>query len=499
MVFWSKDPEVYTTRAQVALLEKDTVACLAQVEKALDINPYTERAWAIRALVSYEQKDYKKAEEALDKAILQNPRETGYYVNRALARYYQSNLRGAMSDYDAALDYDPKNYLAHFNRGLLRAQVGDDNRAIEDFNFVLELEPDNMMALFNRALMLNNTGDYQGAIRDISAVIKEYPDFLLGYQYRAEIKRKIGDINGAERDEFVLLKAQMERDLPNKKKTSGTRKKSSRNMDDYNKLVEADTNEVGETYANAYRGKVQDKSVETNPLPLFVLSYYQLKDDLNKQSIYNKTLDKWNRKQGQTKPLLLTNREETLDDAQVAHHFQSITVCTQHLADEPKQVDLLFTRALDYYLVQDFSSALTDLDHVLALDSTFVLAYFVRAQVVCKQAGGVVENKDKQNIVRTSALSDLDEVIRLQPDFACAYYNKGVLLMKSGQYTLAIEAYSRALLLDARFSEAFYNRGLAYIMNGDYEKGVSDLSRAGELGLYTAYNLIKKYTSQAQK
>lgn len=71
--------------------------------------------------------------------------------------------------------------------------------------------------------------------------------------------------------------------------------------------------------------------------------------------------------------------------------------------------------------------------------------------------------------------------------------------MKSGQYTLAIEAYSRALLLDARFSEAFYNRGLAYIMNGDYEKGVSDLSRAGELGLYTAYNLIKKYTSQTQK
>ena len=58
--FWSKDPEVYTTRAQVALLEKDTVACLAQVEKALDINPYTERAWAIRALVSYEQKDYKR-------------------------------------------------------------------------------------------------------------------------------------------------------------------------------------------------------------------------------------------------------------------------------------------------------------------------------------------------------------------------------------------------------------------------------------------------------
>lgn len=499
--FWAKDPDVYITKAQVALLEKDTTECLVQVDNALKLNAYMEKAWAIQALVSYDRGDYKAAESALDKAIRQNPREAGYYINRALARYNQANLRGAMSDYDAALDYDPKNYLAHFNRGLLRAQVGDDNRAIDDFNFVLELEPDNMIALFNRALMLNNTGDYRGAIQDISAVLKEYPDFLAGYQYRAQIRRKIGDIAGAERDEFVVLKAQMEQGNPKKKKTAATRKQSSRNIDDYNKLVEADTKEVEETYANVYRGKVQDKTVEARPLPLFVLSYYQAADGLNKQNVYNRVLDRWNRARKQQRPLVLTTKEESLDDAHIASHFASIDSCSRSLSADHGTVETLFVRAVDYYLVQDFAAALQDLNRLIERDSSFALAYFVRAQVLYKQSYGLTEGKSKQSISLSmaSALGDMDKVIELQPDFACAYYNKGVLLMESGQYTSAIEAYSRALLLDSRFSEAFYNRGLAYIQNGEYEKGVNDLSRAGELGMYTAYNLIKKYSSQVPK
>ena len=36
------------------------------------------------------------------------------------------------------------------------------------------------------------------------------------------------------------------------------------------------------------------------------------------------------------------------------------------------------------------------------------------------------------------------------------------------------------------------------LCEGQTEQGLSDLSQAGELGLYTAYNLIKKY-SQTKK
>jgi len=42
-------------------------------------------------------------------------------------------------------------------------------------------------------------------------------------------------------------------------------------------------------------------------------------------------------------------------------------------------------------------------------------------------------------------------------------------------------------------AEAWYNRGLAKIYAKKVSEGIEDLSKAGELGLYQAYSVIKKY------
>ena len=42
-------------------------------------------------------------------------------------------------------------------------------------------------------------------------------------------------------------------------------------------------------------------------------------------------------------------------------------------------------------------------------------------------------------------------------------------------------------------AEAYYNRGICLIKQNRQDEGIADLSKAGELGLYTAYSLIKKY------
>jgi len=49
------------------------------------------------------------------------------------------------------------------------------------------------------------------------------------------------------------------------------------------------------------------------------------------------------------------------------------------------------------------------------------------------------------------------------------------------------------LKIDKNIPEAYYNRGLSFIYSGKKDLGIKDLSKAGELGLYTAYNVIKKY------
>ena len=93
---------------------------------------------------------------------------------------------------------------------------------------------------------------------------------------------------------------------------------------------------------------------------------------------------------------------------------------------------------------------------------------------------------------------DLDKVIELAPDFVFAYYNRGNILAALKDYRAAIVDYDRALELDPNLAEAYYNRGLTHIFLGNNRQGVQDLSKAGELGLYSAYNIIKRFTERTE-
>ena len=185
----------------------------------------------------------------------------------------------------------------HYNRGLLRANVGEDNAAIEDFNFILEIDPDDMMATFNRATLLEQTGDYKGAIRDYTTVIKEYPKFLYGYQRRAIARRKIGDVKGATKDEEHVLREQIAHrygyTTPTSRQKNRTRKKSSQDIDDYQKLVVSDEDVETKKYESELRGKIQNRDVEATLIKTPQHTYYiNNKDGNNALALFNSAYDK---------------------------------------------------------------------------------------------------------------------------------------------------------------------------------------------------------------
>lgn len=496
---WPAEAQFYTVKAQVAFEQKDTLLAEQALKQALEVDQYDERVWEMLAMISLSRKDYKVGEEQLTQAISINKRNANYYVNRALARYHQRNLRGAMSDYDEAIVVDPKSYIGHFNRGLLRAQVGDDNRAIEDFNFVLEVEPDNMIALFNRALMRNNTGDYRGALKDLSAVIKEYPTFWTGYQMRASIRRKLGDVNGAERDEFKVMKAQMEARYQGKKfNTSKTRKKSDRDMNDYDKLVEEDTVVYAQKYSSEYRGKIQNKQVEMRPEAMFVLTYHPQRVGVERSVAYHPELEALNQKGWLPQRVAMANHEQTLDRNLVQKHFARLEVLAQKLDAAAPAATLYLERALEYYTVQDYDAAMEDINKYLGHSPESTLGYFLRAQIKIRQLEAFAGTGQEKSVAAlqigyNAALSDLDLVVRKIPDFKYAYYNIGYIYMLEQNYAKAEEAFTKALKIDPDFGEALFNRGVAYIKQEKVQQAISDLSRAGELGLYDSYSLIKKY------
>jgi tetratricopeptide (TPR) repeat protein len=90
--------------------------------------------------------------------------------------------------------------------------------------------------------------------------------------------------------------------------------------------------------------------------------------------------------------------------------------------------------------------------------------------------------------------ADLNKVIQLAPDFEFAYYNRAVLFCQQNDYHAAMVDFGKAIELKPNFAEAYYNRGLTHIFLGQIKEGLEDLSKAGELGLFKAYNLIKRYS-----
>ena len=524
-------------RGEVALHQKDTVRALNDFNTAISMDKYDPDAWASRAIVRLQQAQYADAESDLNQAIRLSAKNAGNYINRALARFHQNNLRGAMNDYDLALDIDPNNFLGHYNRGLLRAQVGDDNRAIEDFDFVLSMEPDNMMATFNRGLLRAQTGDYRGAIKDYTAVIDQHPNFLAGYYSRAEARRKMGDRKGAEVDEFKVMKAQLDKrnnvgasdksvaqnkesDNKESSKNEGeekeeggkTRKKSDKDMSNYRKIVIADDSEAEKKYENDYRGRVQDRNVNIKMEPMFALTYYEKMSEVKRAVNYHKFIDDLNRSNELPKRLYITNNESPLTEEQVNYHFALIDSHTSAIVADSKDAQRRFSRALDFYLVQDFGSSIEDLTQAILLDETFFPAYFMRSLVRCKQLEyqraemGVAEALSGTTPTKTEVGAvdyeivrrDLDKVIALAPDFIYAYYNRANISASLKDYRAAIADYDKAIKLNPEFADAYFNRGLTHIFLGNNRLGVADLSKAGELGIVSAYNIIKRFTVQSE-
>lgn len=492
MTLWPRESSQCTMKAQVSLAKKDTTLAELWVDSALVLDKFDGGAWGMKASMLVKREEYRDAEVALDMAIMQKPRIPILYVNRALTRFQQNNIRGAMSDYDQAIEIDASNYVAHYNRGLLRAQVGDDNRAIDDFNFVLSIEPDNMIALYNRAILLDQTGDFRGAIRDISTVIEEYPQFWAGYSQRAAILRKIGDTYGAERDEFKVLKAQMEARTGAYKVQKVTRKKSDRNIENYNRLVVDDEQMDASGYSGDFRGRVQNRQTDLKCMPSYILSFYTKEHPTRRYLPYSQSVEQFSRENEMDQPLLLCNDEAALDSARISLH--------QERAVSDAQLGKTCQMVMDNFIVRDYETAMSVLDSlIVSVRDVNPLYHFLRAQVRTSQVEAQPINDNELRLRYLEILQDWKYCANALQDFPFATYNMGNTYVKLKDYSSAVNAYTATIEREPSMPEAYFNRGVSYILQNKIEQGLADLSRAGEMGLYQAYSLIKKYSAKKGK
>ena len=503
-------------RSDLLWEQGDSTGALEWVNKALEVNRYDATMLHHRGVMLARMERYDEAEQDMDRAIYLDPGDAGAYITRAMVRYFRDNLNGALSDYDMSIMIDPASVTGHYNRGNLRAQIGDDNRAIEDFDVVIEAEPDNLLAIFYRGMLRDQTGDYIGAEQDISRVLAEYPQFIQGYQIRSEVREKLGNHRGAEEDAMVVMREQNRRfnnamgyqDESDKDDEGKTRERSDKDVRNYRKIIVDEKLENSTGFSSEYRGKVQNRNVEVQYLEPYRFTYYRDNTEAVSTVHNSKVVDDLSASGCFMSEILLENNDVQLGEKQIDRLFADIGIRTQNLSADPGNADcLLLARAIDFALLQDFTNAESDLDNAVAVNPDNWALWFCRSQIRARsiQVKRAEQEMDlqqtnsgaRESLVDPSyqfVIRDLSRAIDLEPSFAYAYYNRGTFYAITNDMHAALMDFDKAIELDETLAEAWYNRGLVLVLLNRMDDAFRDLSRAGELGIYSAYNIIKRFS-----
>ena len=487
---------VWSEKGHVCILKKDTMSALEAFEQASRYDKTNPAVWSALGVTNLMLEREDEAYVQLTQAINLGSKWAGDYINRGIIHYHRHNFRGALADYDQAVKIAPKDADCYYNRGVMRQEVGDYNRALEDFNTALSLEPERTEMRYQRGLVEMQLKQWSAVVKDMNALIAQYPYFLPAYYMAAQAKTHQGDTKEAYRYRKEAYDLEQRKDEIQAKQAAQPntdiliadaqpQKKDHRK--EFSTSAAQNQPEIPDEeqkYDSQTRGTVQKKYQDVVNEPNIVLSYYTHDQSLKSTNYYHPTVDAINKSEMLPAALRFTSQELTLTAEMVDYHFSQINRLTAIMNEAPT-AQLYFARAMEFAIIKDYASAIDDCTKAIVIADKELEAVlcFCRANWRYR-----LEEVDYELMHR-----DYDQVLRLQPDFSFALYNKANILCAQREYKDAINYYTKAIAIDRDFAEAYFNRGLTYIYTGENEKGLADLSKAGELGIYQAYNLITRF------
>lgn len=501
-------------KGSICMRSGDTICAKNAFIKATEYDSQNPANWSALGVVQLQLEEQDEALISLSKSIEYGSKWAGDYINRGIIYYRRHNYRSALADYDKAVTLAPRNAQCYYNRGVLRQELGDYNRALEDFTQAINLAPEQIEFYYQRGMVQLQLRQWQEARSDFQTIIQRHPYFLPAYYLAAQAETSLGNGQSAFQLRKQAYDLEQNKDsiqsqsLATNMQIAESQPQQRDRRKEFSALAaqNQEANDEENKYDSDTRGAIQKRYTDVVNEPNIFLSYYANNTaSLRRTNYSHASIDTYNRTMRLPAPLRFTTQEMTLTADMVNQHFAQIN----HLSH---QIDLLeqmampqstnnqqlcaayIARAIEFALVQDYSSAIDDITRAIIMNDKLYFAYFCRANwrykmLEYKRAMGErMESADFEIMLR-----DYDYVIHQQPDFSFAYYNKANMLCIQQDFKAAISYYTQAIQADSDFAEAYFNRGLTYIYINDLEKGLADLSKAGELGIYQAYNLISRF------
>jgi tetratricopeptide (TPR) repeat protein len=493
------NPDAYFYRAIGKQFKMQYDSAMADFNKAILLNPKDARMYLGRGRNRADMKDMKGAIEDFDYAIRLDSMNSYAYFNRAIAKCQTNDSIGALKDYDKVLKLDPENALTYFNRAELKEKFGDLYGSIEDYNHAEEISPNNVFTFFNRAIVWYRLKNYHNAIKDNTSAINLNPVFATAYYNRSIARRNINDYRGSENDYKTAIKINSKLD-------------SLTQAGRIDSTGLAKLTEFKADFEEGNKRNTKDSAAGMLPFRNFNI-FYNLKDTIKIEPNPNiEKIKELNKEINSHYQFNISCTDDSLTQENAAQLLKS-------LVEMPNPLDndmMIFERAILKYKLQDFNGSIDEYNTLINLKPELSYAYFNRANTRYEMISfmnalnsynnnvifignyNIKAQSDKKTNLQNydDVVADYQKCIQLNPWFNYAYFNLANINIDSKDFLSAITNLTKAIEIEPKFAEAYYNRGLTYIYVQKKEEGCTDLSKAGELGVQRAYEVIKKFCNQ---
>ena len=505
--FEKRHVAAYLNRGTSYLYLRDTVKAYENYNLAISTNREDPDGYNRRGALYLEQRRYEEACADFDKAVTVDSTYIPGYFNRALTQSYMHRPMQSIEDFSRVIELDSTSSLGYFNRAIIRTEIGDYNRALEDFNSVAHYSPNNVLVYFNRAQLHTRLGNLDAAIDDYSRAIELYPDFANAYLGRGMLRRAQRDVRGAESDERIAHRKIAEYRTRLNDSTYSIYADTAQRFD---QLLSFESRLMERNFERIASISTSDDDLMLIPMFRFTL----LDADSVVVDRRAKRFDTQRIKDFRTK---VGNERMRFDCRQSNIPADTLLAIDQrlhaeiHNTAEPTWI-IYFERGVSQSLIKQYTNAVNSYTEAIQLNPSNPFLYINRATTRAEMIDFIssidnsyqtisidsdpakrLHNSGTRTYSYDEAIEDMNKAIKLYPELAEAYYNRANLLAISGKLPEAYDDYTRAIELNPNLGEAYYNRGLVQIFMKDTRKGCLDLSKAGELGIASAYDILRQF------
>ncbi len=506
-----KVSDAYLNRGVCYLCLKDTVRAYENFDQAIRTNRENPGSYNRRGALYMQQRRFTEAEGDFDKAIECDSSYLLSFFNRALVYNETNRPMQALNDLDRVIALDSTSSISYFNRAIIRSNIGDYNRALEDYNHVATYSPDNVLVYYNRAILYSHLGNARKAIADYTKAIELYPDFANAYLGRSNLRRLLHDHAGANRDRQTAERKIAEYKSRLNDSTYSIYADTTRRFD---RLMSFESKMAGSSFERIASRKGSGNGDRMTLLPPFRFTFMRSDSTHTEPATtryYAQRAADFIAHIGNPRLVISCMDCNIAPDSLISANRRYKQVETSDNTAWTKLFELAITESL----IKQYTNAVNTYTQAIELNPSNPFLYLNRAATRAEMIDFIssIDNAYQRISIETDpasrlqnshtrtynyddAIADLNKAIKLYPGFAYALYNRANLHALSGRLPEAFDDYTRAIEENPNFAEAYYNRGLIQIFMKDTRKGCLDISKAGELGIPEAYDVLKDYATQ---